>query len=241
MKVRQIMTTDVECAEPDSTLQEIASMMKEENVGSIPVVDEDELCGIITDRDIVVRCVAEGKDPGECTADEILSEELHSIEPDADVETASRIMAERQVRRLPVVQDGHLVGMISLGDIAVKHGDDAEAGETLQEVSQGVKQPRAAQARVSGRQSAGKAMGGRQQHLESEGGRHQAGKEGRARPSVGTGSARSGEVDREIETGGRRQGISNQAAGREQARQSRVVPIRGEHQKGGGGKKRKAS
>ncbi len=140
MKVSEIMTRDPQTAQFDSTLEEIATLMKDQDVGAIPVVDEDqELAGIITDRDIVVRCVAEGKDPSEITVEDVLSEDLSTVEPDTDVQEAARLMAEKQVRRLPVVEDGKLVGMISIGDISVKH-DERESGKALQEISQGVKQ-----------------------------------------------------------------------------------------------------
>src|SRR5512135_246581 len=115
MKIREIMVSDVETAEPDDTLDEIAVMMREQNVGAIPVVEDDELIGIITDRDIVLRCIAEGTDPTEIAADEIISTELQIVSPDADVEEARRIMSEHQIRRLPVVESGKLVGMVSLG------------------------------------------------------------------------------------------------------------------------------
>ena len=138
MKVRELMTEEVATVTLATTLNEIASKMKEEDTGAIPVLDEDKLAGIVTDRDIVIRCIAEGKDPNELTAEDILSRELETIEPDADVQEAARIMARRQVRRLPVVEDGELVGVISLGDIAVKEDEDV-AGDTLQDVSRGAK------------------------------------------------------------------------------------------------------
>ncbi len=138
MKVRDIMTTAVETATPDTSLEQIATMMKNENVGAIPIVDGDELAGIITDRDIVVRCIAAGKDPSETEAEEILSEDLETIEPTDDIEEAARIMSDRQIRRLPVCERGRLVGMISLGDIAVKE-NETTAGDTLENISEGVK------------------------------------------------------------------------------------------------------
>src|SRR5512140_3305848 len=106
MKVWEIMTAEVATANPDTSLREIANMMREEDTGAIPVLDGDELAGIVTDRDIVIRCVAEGRDPEDTTAEDILSERLETVEPDADVEEASTLMAKRQIRRLPVVQDG---------------------------------------------------------------------------------------------------------------------------------------
>ncbi len=138
MKVRDIMTTGVEIAAPDSSLQEIATLMKNEDVGAIPIVDGNELWGIITDRDIVVRCIAAGKNPSQTEAQEVLSEDLETVEPDDDVQEAGRIMAEQQVRRLPVVEDGTLVGMVSIGDVAVKQSERT-AGKALEDISEGVK------------------------------------------------------------------------------------------------------
>ncbi|HZU42274.1 MAG TPA: CBS domain-containing protein [Terriglobales bacterium] len=142
MRVREIMTKDVGTATLDSTVEDVTTMMKDDDVGAIPVLDDGELAGIVTDRDIVVRCIAEGKDPAETTVEDILTEELHTIEPDADVDEAARIMADRQIRRLPVVEEGELIGVVSLGDIAVKQGDTETAGESLQDISEGVKQER---------------------------------------------------------------------------------------------------
>jgi hypothetical protein len=125
-------------------------------------VDEDELVGIITDRDIVLRCIAEGRDATETNVEDILSEDLVTIEPDADVEEAARIMAQRQIRRLPVVSDGELVGMVSLGDIAVKERGDEASAEALEGVSRGVKGTRGRQA---GRQQ---AQGGQRKFGKTE-------------------------------------------------------------------------
>jgi CBS domain-containing protein len=139
MNIRDIMTTRVTTASPDTTLEEIATMMKRENVGAIPIVDEEDLCGLLTDRDIVLRCVAEGRSPAETRAEDILSEDLHVIEVDDDVDSAAELMSRQQIRRLPVVENGRLVGILSIGDIAVKEGDDRTSGDTLQGISQGVK------------------------------------------------------------------------------------------------------
>src|SRR5690242_10012728 len=140
MKVSEVMTTEVETVQMNSTLEEAASIMKVENVGAIPVVDEDDdLVGIITDRDIVVRCVAEGKDPADTSVEEVLSHELETIEPDVDIDEAARLMADKQIRRLPVCEEGELIGMISIGDLAVKAGRPETSGAALREISQGVK------------------------------------------------------------------------------------------------------
>jgi CBS domain-containing protein len=152
MKVREIMTSEgLATAALDTTLAEIAERMRDENVGAIPIVDDDDkLCGIITDRDIVVRAVAEGEDPSECTAEEILSGQLHTIDPEAELEEVADLMARHQIRRLPVVEDEMVIGMISLGDLAVKSEED-EAADVLEDVSEGVRQ-----AQQSGRQTSGR-------------------------------------------------------------------------------------
>lgn len=141
MKVRDIMTPNPRSAEPDTTLEEIATIMKEEDVGAVPVVEDGRVIGMVTDRDIVVRCLAEGNDPPECTAEDIMSEEVKSIAPDTEVDEAARIMGDAQIRRLAVVKGGKLVGMLSLGDLAVKAGEEEEEEtvEALEEISQGVK------------------------------------------------------------------------------------------------------
>ena len=142
-KVREIMTVDIKSAELDTTLEELASMMRDEDVGAIPVLEDGELIGIVTDRDIVVRCIAEGKNPADVAADAVISENVQIVDPEIDVDEASRIMAERQIRRLPVVEDERLVGMVSLGDLAVKHSDERVSGRALEDISEGVKPSRA--------------------------------------------------------------------------------------------------
>src|SRR5579859_5677419 len=140
MKVSDVMTTEVETVQMNSTLEEAASIMKMENVGAVPVVDEDDdLVGIITDRDIVVRCVADGKNPAETNVEDVLTHELETIEPDVDVEEAARLMADKQIRRLPVCEEGELVGMLSIGDLAVKMPHRDASAEALREISHGVK------------------------------------------------------------------------------------------------------
>lgn len=147
MKVCDVMTTDVETVQMNSSLEEAASIMKVENVGAVPVVDEDDdLVGIITDRDIVVRCIADGKNPAETNVEEVLTHELETIEPDADIDEAARLMADKQIRRLPVCEDGELVGMLSIGDLAVKTPSVDASAEALREISVGVKGESAAMA-----------------------------------------------------------------------------------------------
>ena len=222
MKVRDIMTTDVACAAPDTTLEEIATMMRDEDTGAIPIVDDEVLVGIVTDRDIVVRCIAEGKDATECTAEDIVSENLETIEPDDDVNEASQIMARRQVRRLPVVEEGRLVGMLSLGDIAVKQHDDRESGNTLESVSEGVKQES-----HDGRKH--------QQRKPQPAAAHRDDQRTRAaqRQDLERGDANTARMMNEATEG---QGIGNHDVNEENRRQAKVVPFRNEGK--GSGKRR---
>lgn len=157
MKVRELMTTDVTTAELNTTLEEIATIMRHEDVGAVPIIDDEELVGIVTDRDIVVRCVAEGGDPGESTAEDILSEALVTVAPDSDVQEAEEMMSRHQIRRLPVVLEGRLQGMISLGDIAVKTRPHGQHGKVLEQVSAGVK--RGGQQRAPRAQRGGENQG----------------------------------------------------------------------------------
>lgn len=213
MKVRDIMTADVATAHLDSSLREIAQLMRDEDTGAIPVLDGDELAGIITDRDIVVRCVAEGRDAGDATAEDILSERLETVEPDSDVEEASQLMARRQIRRLPVVEDGRLVGMLSLGDIAVKSEEDM-AADALENVSEGVKATkapkearRAPQAQAAPQRREGTAP---------------RGETGGSSEIPRRGTAQTGRFHADAN----RQQISNRSAREEEKRQARVVSIR---------------
>jgi CBS domain-containing protein len=237
MKIREIMTTNIKVAEPDDTLDEIAVMMRDQDVGAIPVVEDDELIGIITDRDIVVRCVAEGKDPSEIAADEILSDDPQTVEPDDDIGEAQRIMSDKQIRRLPVVQDGKLIGIVSLGDLAVKTDDEELVADTLEDVSEGVKATDQTPARASsegrakGKQSSRhQDMEGRQETLEHSGRQQQSMHSRIEEDSDGT-------VDRHQETSGRVQGITSHSADEEVSRQERVVPIRSQQKANSRGKK----
>ena len=136
MKVREIMTATVESVTPETDLVMVARKMKDLNVGSIPVIEGNRLLGIITDRDIVIRAVAEGKNPQAEQASNVLTPDPTTIEADADVREASELMAREQIRRLPVVQGGSLVGFLSIGDLAVDLGKDRLVGDALEKISE---------------------------------------------------------------------------------------------------------
>jgi CBS domain-containing protein len=135
-KVRDAMTSDPRTVTADSYVAEAARVMKDADTGIVPIVDGDRLVGTITDRDIAIRVVAEGRDPQATKVDEVATRELVTIDPDQDLEEALRLMAKHQVRRLPVVEeDGRPVGILSQADVA-REGDDTEIGRVVQRISE---------------------------------------------------------------------------------------------------------
>jgi CBS domain-containing protein len=133
--VGEIMTREPSTLRREATAAEAATIMKQEDCGSIPIVDGGRLVGIVTDRDIVVRGIAAGKDPKTLKVAEIMSADPITVEPKTSVDEASRIMADRQVRRLPVVEGGRLVGLLAIGQVA-RRDDEEQTGETLREISE---------------------------------------------------------------------------------------------------------
>jgi CBS domain-containing protein len=136
MKLKEIMTKLVETVAPDIPIQEAANRMRSLDVGVLPVFKGDRLVGMLTDRDLTIRAIAEGKDPKTTTVQEAMTADVAYCFEDQDVEEAGRIMKENQVRRLPVLnRDKLLVGIVSLGDLATR-ADEKRAGETLEKVSE---------------------------------------------------------------------------------------------------------
>jgi CBS domain-containing protein len=137
LRCREIMTKSVKTATPASTLREVAILMRDGDMGAVPVVEDGKLIGIVTDRDIVVRVVAEGKG-SETPISEAMSAELFTVRPDDFVFDAIRLMGDKQVRRIPVVGDlGELAGIISMADVALETEDELEIAEALEEISSG--------------------------------------------------------------------------------------------------------
>lgn len=137
MKLRDIMTGDVHVVEPSATIEECARKMRDLDVGAIPVCDGEKVVGIVTDRDITVRAIAEGEDPKGCKVADVMSEGVRWCFDDEDVEKAGRLMRDEQIRRLIVVNHHKkLVGVVSLGDLAVKQGDEALSGGVLEGISE---------------------------------------------------------------------------------------------------------
>jgi CBS domain-containing protein len=135
MKVRELMTREPTTVGPSATLGEVATLMKQQDCGSIPVVEDGRIVGIVTDRDIVIRGIAAGADPKTQRVNKVMSADPVVISPDDDVTTAEKVMADRQIRRLPVVDGGKLVGIIVTAQIA-RSGDERKVGETLKEISE---------------------------------------------------------------------------------------------------------
>ena len=134
--IREIMTPNPTTVEPSTPIVEAARLMRTEDVGLLPIVDGDQLSGTVTDRDITIRAVAEGRDPQSTTVGEIASRDLVTIDPQQNLDEALRLMAQHQVRRLPVVEeDGRLVGIVAQADVA-QTGHDARTGEVVQQISQ---------------------------------------------------------------------------------------------------------
>jgi len=137
MKIREIMSVELTCAEPETSVRDVADMMRRENCGSIPVTQDGKLMGIITDRDIAIRVVAEGRDPVKVHVGDVMSSDLATVGPEEDSEEALTRMSLEQVRRLPVVEGQRLVGLVALGKLAQAHGPEREVGATEHAITRG--------------------------------------------------------------------------------------------------------
>jgi CBS domain-containing protein len=134
--IRDVMTSGPCSIDVGKSVAYAAKMMRDEDVGLAPIVEGDKLIGMLTDRDIAIRVVAEGRSPAQVTVGEVASTQVVTIGPQQDLDEALRMMAKHQVRRLPVLEeDGRLVGVVAQADVA-REGDDKQTGELVQEISQ---------------------------------------------------------------------------------------------------------
>jgi len=134
-KVQEVMTDRPRCVSPETPLSEAAQLMESENVGALPVLDGEELAGMVTDRDIVVRAIAKGKDPRGMPVREVTTRDVVTVRPDQDLSDALELMASHQVRRLPVVDDDNrLIGVLAQADVALEAKEKA-VGEMVEEIS----------------------------------------------------------------------------------------------------------
>ena len=137
MRVSELMNKNVISVTAEENAAEASRLLTRHNIGSLPVVGQDgKLRGIVTDRDIVTRCIAADSDPAQTHVKEIMTRAVVTVPSGADIREAGSLMAARQIRRLPVVEDGRLVGMLSLGDMARSRTYDMEASHALSEISE---------------------------------------------------------------------------------------------------------
>jgi CBS domain-containing protein len=123
--IQEVMTEDVVVMPTSATLAEAGREMRERDIGNVIVLEDETVAGILTDRDIVIRAVADGRSPGETTVGEIATRDPETLRPEDTVEDAIRIMRDKAVRRLPIVEDGRPIGIVSIGDLAVEHDSDS--------------------------------------------------------------------------------------------------------------------
>lgn len=135
MKVKDIMTKSVAYVNPSSTVIDAAKLMQQHNVGSIPVCDQGGIVGIVTDRDIIVRNVASGKNPQQTAVRDVMTQNVLTVNPEMEMDEVTKIMSSSKIRRVPVVDHNNLVGIVALGDVAIDAKYDTEVADTLIEIS----------------------------------------------------------------------------------------------------------
>ncbi len=139
MNIRDVMTPNPRTVSSGDSIQSAAAIMRDEDTGVVPIVDNGRAVGVVTDRDIVVRAVADGSQLNQ-TVGQIATNAVVCASPEMSTREAAQLMSDHQVRRLPVVENERLVGIVSIGDLAVKEGKDGRTGDTLQAISEGVKE-----------------------------------------------------------------------------------------------------
>lgn len=139
MKIRELMTSPVVRIHPEESVAVAARTLARYNIGILPVCGSDgRLCGLVTDRDIVTRCLASGRSPAMTAVRDVMTTQILSARPDMDARAAASIMGRNQIRRLPVMENGRLCGMVSLGDLAVQEQTSLDASDALGEISSSV-------------------------------------------------------------------------------------------------------
>ena len=139
MKVKDIMTRNVVTVAPEESVEVAARSLAQYNIGVLPVCSGGKLMGMVTDRDLVTRCVAANRAPGKTTVRDVMTGQVFFAQPDMDVAVAAHLMGRKQVRRLPVVEEGKLCGMISLGDLATREQSVMDAADALSDIAENVR------------------------------------------------------------------------------------------------------
>ena len=138
MEIKDIMTRSVVSIDPGESVEIAARTMARYNIGALPVCKGGKLCGILTDRDIVTRCLAASRQPTNTLVRQVMTEQVTAVSPDMQTGVAAHLMGRLQVRRLPVVEQGNLCGMVSLGDMAIREETVLDAGDVLADVSSNI-------------------------------------------------------------------------------------------------------
>lgn len=139
MKVQDIMTKHVIGVSPEESVEVAARTLNRYNIGALPVCTADgRLCGMVTDRDLVIRCVAAGKSPAETSVRQVMTSQVTSVKPDMDVGVAAHLMGRQQIRRLPVTENGKLCGMVTLGDMASREDSVMDAADALTDITSNI-------------------------------------------------------------------------------------------------------
>ena len=138
MEIKDIMTQRVISIDPAESVEVAARTMNQYNIGALPVCRNGKLCGMLTDRDIVTRCLAANRLPGNTQVRQVMTEQVTSISPNMETGVAAHLMGRLQIRRLPVVDNGKLCGMVSLGDLAIREETALDAGDVLTDVSSNI-------------------------------------------------------------------------------------------------------
>ena len=135
MEIKDIMTQSVVSIDPNESVEVAARTMTRHNIGALPVCTNGKLCGMLTDRDIVTRCLAANRQPASTQVRQVMTEQVTAVRPDMEMGAAAHLMGRLQIRRLPVVENGKLCGIVSLGDLAVREETVLDAGDVLADVS----------------------------------------------------------------------------------------------------------
>ena len=136
MKIRDVMTKDVICVAPEESVEVAARTLARHNIGILPVCDHrGKVCGLVTDRDLVTRCIAANRSPAQTAVSDVMTRQVTAADPQMQLAVAAGIMGRTQVRRLPVVENGRLCGMVSLGDIARRQETAMDAAGALADIS----------------------------------------------------------------------------------------------------------
>jgi CBS domain-containing protein len=131
--IREVMTADPQTVSSDATLEEAAREMQSDDIGAVLVTDNGGVAGILTDRDIVVRAIAEGRDPSSTKVGDVATRDVQTLAPDSSIDDAIKLVREQNVRRIPVVEDGRPAGIVSIGDLAIERDTDSALADISSE------------------------------------------------------------------------------------------------------------